>query len=172
MPDRSGARLAISWALVVGWACFIFFMSAHTGADLDEGAGVVAQVKQWLNAVQLRLFGPGVDVVSSLAHFCEYAVLGALLANAVRLQGERAQLKDRRERLEGQGARRTVVVVVGAVVIASVYGATDEIHQLFVPDRMCDAADWLVDTVGAALGAVVAALLSRRSSGAAISEGL
>jgi VanZ family protein len=39
-------------------------------------------------------------------------------------------------------------------VLASAYGITDELHQAFVPLRMPDPMDWLVDTVGAAVGAL------------------
>jgi VanZ family protein len=39
--------------------------------------------------------------------------------------------------------------------IASLYGATDEIHQLFVEGRNCNAWDWVADTVGAILGATL-----------------
>jgi VanZ family protein len=46
----------------------------------------------------------------------------------------------------------TLMLVAG---IASLYGATDEVHQLFVPGRNCNAWDWAADTVGAALGAAV-----------------
>lgn len=38
-----------------------------------------------------------------------------------------------------------------AVALASIYGAVDELHQAFVPGRSADAADWLADTLGAAL---------------------
>ena len=38
-----------------------------------------------------------------------------------------------------------------ALALASLYGAGDELHQAFVPGRSADAADWLADTVGAAL---------------------
>ena len=37
-----------------------------------------------------------------------------------------------------------------ALVIASGYGVLDEWHQSFV-GRDCDPADWLADTIGAAL---------------------
>lgn len=115
----------IAWALVAAWAAFIFYMSAHTDSDLNEGDDLVAHVKRWLNAIQLQLFGEGVDAVSSLAHFCEYTVFGALLANAV---GKRASAKQ-------------LMVFGVAVGIASAYAVTDEVHQLFVPDRMCDIVD-------------------------------
>ena len=41
------------------------------------------------------------------------------------------------------------------------YGITDELHQAFVPGRLCDPADWLTDTLGASLGATLAAILVR-----------
>lgn len=39
-----------------------------------------------------------------------------------------------------------------AVVLASLYGASDELHQAVVPGRIASIWDWLADTVGAALG--------------------
>ena len=41
-----------------------------------------------------------------------------------------------------------------AIVTASLYGATDEVHQLFVPFRESGWKDWLADTIGAAIGAM------------------
>lgn len=41
-----------------------------------------------------------------------------------------------------------------ALLIASAYGITDEIHQAFVPMRTPDVADWGRDTLGALVGAV------------------
>lgn len=135
----------VSWALVALWAAFIFFMSAHTGSDLNEGDDLIAHIKQWLNAVQLRYFGPGVDLASSIAHFCEFTVFGVLLAQA----------------LGRHMAGRWGVVVLVAVAMASAYAVTDEVHQIFVPGRVCDIADWVVDTAGALLGAAVCVLVLR-----------
>ena len=49
-----------------------------------------------------------------------------------------------------------------AAGLASLYGATDEFHQSFVPHRSSDVADWAADTTGAALAAAVAVLALRR----------
>lgn len=137
-------RRALSWALAVLWAVVIFLMSANTGEDLSDGDGLVARVRALLVAVQVALVGTGVDLVSPLAHFCEYAVFGFLLQNALGCSSP---------------ARRAVAL---AVIVASAYGVTDEFHQLFVPGRACDPADWLVDTAGAALGALIAWRALRR----------
>lgn len=42
-----------------------------------------------------------------------------------------------------------------AILMASVYGALDEYHQSFTPERTPEVADWMADTTGA----VVAGLL-------------
>lgn len=41
------------------------------------------------------------------------------------------------------------------VSITSLYGFMDEIHQSFVPGRYCSLWDWVADTSGAILGAVL-----------------
>lgn len=53
--------------------------------------------------------------------------------------------------------------------LAVAYGASDELHQSFVPDRMGRLNDLAVDAVGAAVGVVIAwivlGLLARRHRG-------
>ncbi len=49
-----------------------------------------------------------------------------------------------------------------AALFGSIYGATDEFHQRFVPHRSPEVADWVADTTGAALGALLAWLVLRR----------
>ena len=43
--------------------------------------------------------------------------------------------------------------VIAAVVISSLYGVSDEYHQLFVPGRSFDVFDMLADTIGSIAGA-------------------
>ncbi len=43
--------------------------------------------------------------------------------------------------------------LVGAVLLASAYGAVDEYHQSWVPGRTPSALDWVTDTAGALAGA-------------------
>ncbi len=40
----------------------------------------------------------------------------------------------------------------------SLFGATDEWHQRYVPGRTCDVLDWMADTTGAGLGIAIATL--------------
>jgi len=88
-------------------------------------------------------------VSDKVLHGVEYGGLGLLLGLALRGSGLRA----------GRAAAL-------ALLLASLYGASDEIHQGFVPNRSCDLRDWVADTGGAALGALVAARLRRRQPAA------
>ena len=137
-PKTRAWQTAVLWALVVLWAIFIFMMSVNTGSDLSGGGSFVSLVYNALQDWQHQVFGPEVDIVTSAAHFCEYTVFGALLCYAL-----------------GWRDPRWLFFVI-AIVIGSLYGASDEVHQIFVPDRTADVMDWLVDTCGTALGAVIA----------------
>lgn len=81
----------------------------------------------------LANFPVGADKVG---HALAYAVLGALLTLAT-----------------GR--------VWAAVLIAALFGVTDEIHQYFVPGRYSEALDVVADTAGALIGALFVAFLSR-----------
>ena len=79
------------------------------------------------------------DVSDKVLHGVEYGILALLCYRAFRWAA-------------GPAVARQAVVL--AIVAASVYGITDEVHQLFVPFRESDWQDWLADTIGAVIGAV------------------
>jgi VanZ family protein len=66
-------------------------------------------------------------VLRKLAHAAEFAVLGVLVYRAL----PRPFL---------------------ALLFASAYAATDELHQHFVEGRAASPVDWLIDAAGAAIG--------------------
>lgn len=76
-----------------------------------------------------------------VAHGLEYAFFTLTLAYAT----TRGFARVRRVRLR----------VAAAVLIASLYGVSDELHQSFVPGRDPAVLDWLADTVGALIMACV-----------------
>jgi len=49
-----------------------------------------------------------------------------------------------------------------SVLIASLYGLTDEIHQHFVSGRSPEVLDWVADSAGALIAASLLAWLSRK----------
>ena len=79
------------------------------------------------------------DVSDKVLHGVEYGILAVLCYQAFR-------------RAAGPAVARQAVVL--AIVTASVYGVTDEVHQFFVPFRESSWQDWLADTIGAAIGAI------------------
>ena len=80
------------------------------------------------------------EISDKVVHAVEYGGLGILCYRAFRYAA-------------GSWAARYAVLL--AVVSATLYGFTDELHQLFVPLRQADGWDLLTDLLGAALGAGV-----------------
>jgi VanZ family protein len=70
-------------------------------------------------------------VLRKLAHAAEYAVLGVLLLRAIGRPG-------------------------AAFALATLYAATDEIHQAFVRGRQASLLDLAIDAAGAAVGIALA----------------
>jgi VanZ family protein len=78
-----------------------------------------------------------------VAHFCEYLIFAVLLTLAFN-NSKRALWKS----------------AVVAVIIASAYAVTDELHQyitnlFYNSGRQGDPVDWLTDTIGALTGAIL-----------------
>ena len=51
-----------------------------------------------------------------------------------------------------------------AAAVASFYGATDEIHQFYVPGRTMEVYDWIADTFGGLLGSQIYRLWTKKFS--------
>jgi len=85
--------------------------------------------------------GPLPGVSDKSGHTIGYALLGALLLRA--LAGGR---------LSGVTWGRAVA----AVVLATLYGVSDEFHQAFVPGRSADRFDVLADGIGATVAVLAA----------------
>jgi VanZ family protein len=98
------------WLPVVLWAALIFAFSSVP--DLGTGLG-------------------GWDLVlRKIAHAAEYAVLGALLARALRSPG--------------------VAALAGVL-----YAVSDEVHQAFIPGRLGSPIDVAIDAAGVVAGVVL-----------------
>ena len=80
---------------------------------------------------------PTVPGLAPAAHFVEYAVLAGLIIFAM---SPRKALPAR---------------IVIAVLLATVFGVMDELHQSLTPGRTPDVMDVVVDFVGAATGAAI-----------------
>ena len=60
----------------------------------------------------------------------------------------------------GHGTRPWLAALTG-LILASLYGGSDEIHQLWTPHRSSDVMDWLADVAGAACVFFIPLLSSR-----------
>ncbi len=135
MRGGTAAKI-ICWALAAACMAAIFYFSSRTADESEQQSGFFAQLIT-------RLFGIGGFsdfIIRKLAHFTEFAGLGLLFAIALKVQTGKAKTP-------------------AAIICSSIYAATDEIHQIFVPGRACRVLDWGIDTCGAALGALAVLLI-------------
>lgn len=147
-------RFRIFAILAVCWMAVIFAFSAK---DADESTKESNRITDLIGRIvyddydnlseeKKQEFIDKTDhIVRKTAHSTEYALLGILLVNAG------LGLKNKK--------KRTVAGI--SFSIASAYAASDEIHQLFVPGRAGMVTDWMIDSVGAAVGIILVLLAGR-----------
>ena len=118
------------WILTVLCMAAIFYFSSQPAVQSSGQSSAVTLLLQ-------RLFHTEAitnHMVRKTAHFIEFAGLGFLTTYSVYLSFNKRYL---------------------GVIIASLYAATDEIHQIFVVGRSCQLTDWMLDTVGIITGALI-----------------
>lgn len=124
------------------WMGMIFYMSSQPGGDSGAFSRMVLE---WLAGIGLDLrllFGDNAFfVIRKMAHFTEYFILFLLLdfALAQALPWPRRRW--------------------WAIGLVFLYACSDEFHQLFIPRRVGDFADVLVDTLGGAFALFLRQLL-------------
>jgi VanZ family protein len=101
------------------------------------------------NSARSRIYIPKFDFVpmDKVGHFGIYFILGYLLTRML---------------CAGDVNKLTKSVFIGAIILGSLYGMSDEIHQMFVPGRNADIADWIADTLGVISAQVAVIFLSKR----------
>lgn len=125
----------LAWGLTIAVMAVIFSFSAQNSAASDEiSEGLLSKI------LEILPFTISNFVLRKLAHFSEYALLGAVSLCAISLT-------------------RRKPAYFSALIFSSVYAATDEIHQLFIPGRSGRAFDVLIDSSGAAAGIIFIVVL-------------
>lgn len=81
---------------------------------------------------------PPVPYADKMMHIFLYGTFGLLVARAW-----------------GFGRPLTWKIALLCLLTVIAYGASDEFHQQFIPDRSCDIRDWFADLSGAAIGILV-----------------
>jgi VanZ family protein len=82
-----------------------------------------------------------------LLHLVEYYILGYLLMRVFTTS------------LDSSRAEKAVLATI---LVGTLYGASDEIHQYFVPGRDCSLLDFLFDAAGTTLAAVTFSFVRHR----------
>ena len=144
---KTSTKRLISWLAVAAWMVVIFLFSAQTGDDSGDTSGRILRLAMKLLYWNFDGFSPERQeslmafwsvIIRKGAHFTEFAVLGALLSNALRSYDLQKKL------------RWLLPVGIGAL-----YAVSDEIHQYFVPERACRLLDMGIDTAGVIFGTAV-----------------
>jgi VanZ family protein len=89
---------------------------------------------------------PEFDYSDKLLHAAVYAVLGLLLYRALSAMRKRPS---------------TVSLVVLSILMTALYGASDEVHQYFVPTRQAEFLDFAADAAGGIIGVMIAVVIYR-----------
>ncbi|MFO7445899.1 MAG: VanZ family protein [Ignavibacteriaceae bacterium] len=88
---------------------------------------------------------PTLGVSDKVKHFAAYMILTILLNITFLVQNKFPVLN-----------RKSVLFTV---IIASVYGIFDELHQTLIPGRSCEFLDWAADVGGILLGIIFVKIL-------------
>ena len=129
----------IFWTLTGIIACAIFLFSHQSGAESSEiSGGITEYLSQILKINDPEMLG---RIVRKGAHFTEYLCLGASLFSAISCTWD------------------FIFKAVVAHLGATVYALSDEVHQYFVPERVCALTDVMIDASGALVGVIIAWLI-------------
>ena len=124
----------ISIILVIIWMIVIFLFSSAVGSissmQSDGVVSILARLIHYTGDIDILRI-----IVRKVAHFTEYLILGILVINACRYNGVKDMIKL-------------------SILICILYACTDEIHQLFIPDRAGRIFDVLIDTLGSLTGII------------------
>jgi VanZ family protein len=141
--------LRATWPMLL-WMVVVFCLSSDFGSE-EHTSRFIVPILRWLNPTisQSTIYHVHL-VVRKACHVAEYAVLALLIVRALRII--RAV----------PAARWSWPIAALALTVATAYGASDEIHQLFVASRGPSMHDVVIDASGATLGVLLAFLWSRR----------
>ena len=137
------------WLLTAATAAMIFGFSGQDGDDsLGLSHQLVQPIVEWVQGINPdmseeaseNLYWTLQQVVRKCGHLTEYALLGCWI----------------RLLCESYGLRRKVLITW---ISGTLYAATDELHQMFSPDRSPALLDVGIDSLGVVIGMMIAATL-------------
>jgi VanZ family protein len=142
-------KFLIYWLPPLGWMGLIFSVSSDTHS-FQRSSGMFIPLLHWLfPGFSLETLEGIHYVIRKCAHLTEYAILALLFWRAIR-QPRRDDVRPWRWDQAGL-----------ALALVFLYAASDELHQVFVPDRTGMVSDIFVDSTGGAIGLLLLNLLGR-----------
>jgi len=129
------------WLATVAWGALIYYLSTPAfGAH--RSLPLLARLLAFFDvSISPTTLGVLDSFIRTLAHLTEYAIFALLLYRSC-LGRNRCGWRPR--------------LAFWSVVIAALYSVTDEYHQSFTSARVSSAFDCVIDTMGAAVGMLLA----------------
>lgn len=126
----------ISYLLLLFWMGLIFYLSNQTGSVSGTESGHI--LYNILNFFHVSNIDSVIEIIHNPIRECmhafEYFVLGILVMNV----------------LSNNNIKNNIIII--SVSLCFIYATTDEIHQVFVPNRTFEYLDIFLDLVGSLLG--------------------
>lgn len=132
----------LSWIAVIIWMAVIFNLSAQVAEQSNQLSTNVTEVV--VKTVETVAPKAEIDirslnnVIRKNAHFFSYLLLGVLVMNAFRRSGITIYKS-----------------IIFSFIVCVLYAASDEIHQMYVPDRGAQIKDVLIDSSGVVIGLLI-----------------
>lgn len=148
---------AIFCMITLLWMVTIFWFSAQpadkssamSSPFAEKAVDLLYSDFETMPAVeQTKLLDQWTHIVRKGAHFNEYALMGVLISMAL------AAVKSVRSSGRLFDSLR-FKLSMSAFIIGSVYAATDELHQCFVPGRSGQFSDVFLDSMGVLTGVLI-----------------
>ena len=153
MQELSIVRNKKFTVITLAVMAFIFIQSAMpANLSTAESGRIVTWIMQTFHDVIPFDSDTVAFIVRKTAHFTEYTILGAVLLPAVKEWMPSSS--------EEQAVSRKDCLA--AWLVGTLYSATDEIHQCFVPGRTGKLTDVCIDSAGVFTGVLIAALILQK----------
>lgn len=126
----------ISYLLLLFWMGVIFYLSNQTGSVSGTESGHI--LYNILSFLHISNIDSVIEIIHNPIRECmhafEYFVLGILVMNV----------------LSNNNIKNNIIII--SVSLCFIYAITDEIHQVFIPNRTFEYLDIFLDLVGSLLG--------------------
>jgi VanZ family protein len=136
------------WGPALVWAAAISFFSTDFFSE-QRTLRIIIPILTWLfPQARPETLDAAHFFIRKSAHLCEYFLLSLLV-----LRGIRAGRREWRWPW-----------ALAALAVAACYAGLDELHQAFVPGRSASLYDVMLDSAGAALAQIIAAMWTWRAT--------